>query len=79
MVSMDGVESYVPLLISFVALIFVFGGAASDSLDPQWLEVFWSQPPVLSLPMLEERSYQGSYSSLPPSCSMKQCPSPGVE
>lgn len=44
MVSMDGMESHVPLLISFVSPIVVFGGAASISLDPQWLEVLWSQP-----------------------------------
>lgn len=41
---MDGMESHVPLLISFVSPIVVFGGAASISLDPQWLEVLWSQP-----------------------------------
>lgn len=44
MVSMNGMESHVLLLISFVSPFVVLGGTASISLDPQWLEVLWSQP-----------------------------------
>lgn len=56
-----------PMVHILFAPIFVFGGGTSNSLDPQWVGVLWSQPSVLSLPTLEERSYQESSSSLPPS------------
>lgn len=46
MVSMDGVESYLPLLVTFGAppLLFVFGGAASSPLPPLRLEELWPHP-----------------------------------
>lgn len=45
---MDGVESYLPLLVTFGAPppppLFVFGGAASSPLPPLRLEELWSHP-----------------------------------